>query len=86
MSQVPVTVQLKTNWCAPANCWIVDVNDENGVPIVAGMAMVTGADLLEQFQYLGLGFQMIVQSDNNPDEVPSYTTLGKTGHLFIPSP
>lgn len=86
MSASTSQLQFKTAWNDPAQCWIVSLYDDNGNAIIEGMAMVTGANLLEQFAYLGLGFQLVVQSDNDPDEVPSYTTLGTTGHLYCPSP
>jgi hypothetical protein len=44
--------------------------------------MVTGADLLEQFGYLGLNFALVAQTDNSPDTVPTFDNLGTTGHLY----
>lgn len=80
--------QLSLNWCDPAQCWMLDVADQNNNPIVGGIPLVTGADLLVQLAYLsiGSGGALIVQSDNNPDLVPSFETLGSTGHLFFVSP
>ena len=69
-------------WCAPAVCWLLDVADAGGAAILSGVPLVTGTDLLGQFIYLGIGGALIVQSDNSPNRVPSYTTLGITGHLY----
>jgi hypothetical protein len=80
--------QLTMHWCAPANCWILDIADQSGNKIVSGRPMVTGVDLLGQFRYLGIGGGggMLVQSDNDPDLVPDFDSLGSTGHLFWVGP
>lgn len=80
--------QIALNWCAPAACWMMNIADQNGNAIVNGVPLVTGADLLAQFEYLGIGsgIGMFVQSDNDPDEVPSYGSLGSTSHLFFIAP
>jgi hypothetical protein len=65
-----------------AGCWMLDIADANANPMAQGIPLVTGADLLGQLEYLGLGGAMFVQSDNDPALVPSYATLGSTGHLY----
>jgi hypothetical protein len=79
---------LTLHWCAPASCWILDIADKSGNPILTGIPLVTGANLLDQFDYLniGNGGALIVQSSNDPTLVPSFSTLGTTGHLFFISP
>lgn len=83
-----IIYKLTFQWCAPANCWVVSVADQSGNRIADSLPMVTGADLLAQLEYLdiGSGGALVVQSDNNPDLVPNYQTLGSTGHLFFVSP
>lgn len=78
-----VLYQLTLHWCDPAQCWILDIADNSGNPLVQGIAVVTGADLLEQFGYLNFGGQLIAQTDNNADEVPTFNNLGSTGNLFF---
>jgi hypothetical protein len=46
--------------------------DASGNPIVSGIPMVTVLILLEQYGYLGFGFQFVAQTDNSPDTVPTY--------------
>jgi hypothetical protein len=79
---------LTTHWCDPAQCWTLDIEDTVGNEILMGTPLVTGADLLAQFRYLGIGGggSLIVQSANSPDLVPSFQTLGDTGHLYFISP
>jgi hypothetical protein len=69
--------------------WVVDFADAAGVPILCGVPLVTGADLLAQYRYLEFGGALVVQSDGFPDAVPGFTTLGTVpgGHLYwIPFP
>lgn len=63
--------------------WAMDLMDAAGNPIVCGVPLVTGADLLAQYAYLGIGASLFVQSDGDPDAVPTFTGLGSTGHLYL---
>ena len=67
--------------------WVLDIDDAIGAPIVSGLAIVTGADLLAQLAYLGLGGIMQVQSDGvNPDAVPTFANLGQQAHMYWTEP
>lgn len=77
-----VAYQLLTRWCAPANCWVVDIMDSNGNDVLDGIPLVTGVDLLDQFGYLGFGGQLIAQTDHAKDSPPTFANLGTTGHLY----
>lgn len=63
--------------------WILDIADDNEVPILQGVPLVTGADLLAQYGYLGFGGQLIVQTDHETDDVPTFENLGVDSHLFF---
>lgn len=76
------TYNLRLTWCAPASCWILNINDQDDAPIVQGLPLITGAYLLEQYGYLGIVGQLLVQSDNDPNTVPTFSNLGVTGHLY----
>jgi hypothetical protein len=80
------TYYVKLQWCAPAQCWIMELSDSNQDLIVGGIPLITGADLLEQLSYLEVGGSMFVQSDFDPSEVPDYASLGSTGHLYFAVP
>jgi hypothetical protein len=79
---------MRLQWNRVTACWVLDLADGNNNPLVNGVALVTGASLLAQFNaYMNIGGQMIVLSDqsHDPSEVPNFTNLGVTGHiLFIP--
>lgn len=63
--------------------WIMDIADADGNAIVCGVPLVTGADLLAQYTYLGLGGPMYVVSDGWPAAVPLFNNLGSGSHLYI---
>lgn len=77
------TYNVTVSWNSIATCWVVDLADDVGTPILQGLPLVTGLDLLRQYQYLGLGGSLIAQSDTNPDLVPEFDTLGSSSHLYF---
>jgi len=83
ISLAGVSYHLKIKWNKFTNSWVLDIQDSQQNDILVGVPMVTGCDLLEQYEYLGIGGAMVVQSTNNPDLVPDYNTLGSTGNLFF---
>lgn len=81
-----MNLRMTIKWNPPAACWVADLSDENGNAIISGVALVTGADLLEQFGYLRFGGQLVVQTDHDTDAVPTFTNLGTEGHFYFLSP
>lgn len=73
---------LRMSWCKPAQCWILDVSDANGVPVLQGVPLVTGTNLLGQYAYLGIPGKLVVLTDSDPDAVPTFTDLGSQGHVY----
>ena len=81
-----VTYNLRIMWNVANGTWIMDIYDQSGNPISTGIPLTTGADLLGQLQYLGIGGtggHMLAQSTFNADAVPTYADLGTTGNLFF---
>jgi hypothetical protein len=63
--------------------WVLDIYTGAGVPVVTGVPLVTGCNLLEQYQYLGLGFGLFVANDGNALlATPTFDNLGSTCHLL----
>lgn len=62
--------------------WTIDISDANGNPIVTGIPMVTGTNLLKQYAYLGFQGGLWVQTTSNPDAVPTFQNLGTDGKLY----
>ena len=63
--------------------WIMDVSDDLGNPIVCGIPLITGADLLAQYAYLGIGGKMFVLMNGGIATVPGFNDLGVEGRLYF---
>ena len=78
-----IQYQIRVTWNAPSSAWIMDVSDAEGVAIAQGIALVAGADLLEQLEYLGIGGALVAQTDGDPFAPPTFTNLGSDGHVYF---
>lgn len=77
------TYELRLQWNnAPTGGWVLDIFDENGEPLICGIPLVTGANLLEQFAYVGIVGELTVQTDFDINAVPTFENLGVNSHLF----
>lgn len=77
-----VTYKIRIIWRDDAG-WIMDLQDSGGTDIIAGIPLVTGIDLLDQFSYLGLEFALLCLCDASTQEYPSKTDLGSGSHLYV---
>lgn len=80
-----VDYQLLVVWNDQNQSWVMDIMDSGSNPIAMGLPLVTANDLLEQFEYLGINGQMLVQTDFNTTQVPTFFNLGQTAHLYFVS-
>ena len=62
--------------------WVMDLLDSSGAGIVTGIPLVTGANLLESFSYLELGFGLVMLCDDPTQDYPTKTDLGISSHLW----
>jgi hypothetical protein len=77
--------QLRLQWCEPAAAWTLYLAQPDGTPLLNGIQLVTGTDLLEQFAYLNLGGKLYVQTDHDADVMPTFENLGQRSHLlYVP--
>lgn len=82
-----VSYQLTVRYVdAPEGGWLLDIADQAGNVILCGAPLVTGHDLLHQYAYLGIGGQLIVQTDADHDAVPTFGNLGVESHLYFVTP
>lgn len=63
--------------------WATDIADASNNPILCGIPLIPGIDLLYQYAYLGFGGSLVVSVDGNPDAVPDFVGLGTTGKLYF---
>lgn len=78
-----VQYQLTVKWNAQCQSWMIDIADSSANPILSGIPMVTGCDLLGQFAYLKFGGELVAQTNNGTDAVPTFTNLGGNGNLYF---
>lgn len=77
------TYALTLRWNAAAACWVLDIASQAREPILTGVPVVTGINLLNQYAYLGFGGMLIAQTDHDPDAVPTMENLGTAGRIFF---
>lgn len=66
--------------------WVLNIADVQGNPILNGVPLVTGANLLAGYEYLGFTGTLAVQTDHNTDALPTFDNLGVNSHLyFVPA-
>lgn len=80
------TYQMTVTYNGDSNTWTLDIAAVDGTPVLQGIPVITGCDLLEQYGYLNFGGQLLVQTDHDVDAVPTADNLGITSHLyFVPT-
>lgn len=76
------TYVFRLMWNSALRAWVLDIADANSAPILSGVPLITGTDLLAPVPYLEFGGELYVQSDGNATAVPDRLTLGTEGHLY----
>jgi hypothetical protein len=66
----------------PQGGWTLDIADVSDNPILQGLPLVTGANLLAQYGYLNFGGALWVQTYTDPDAVPTFENLGGDAVLY----
>lgn len=77
-----VEYRVTMKWNTVSECWVADLSTAEGAALLSGVPIVTGADLFQQFRYLGVGGTLAALSDDDPDAVPTFENLGRQGHLY----
>lgn len=63
--------------------WIMELHNDRGGPVISGIPLVTGVDLLAQYAYMDLGFKLVVVCDDSTQDYPTKTDLGGRSHLLV---
>lgn len=66
--------------------WFMDIADADDVPIVRGLALTAGENVLQQFDYLGIAGEIRVQTDGDDLVEPTYANLGSNGKVLFITP
>lgn len=62
--------------------WVLDLGTSNKNWIACNIALVTGQNLLMQYEHLNLGFSLWLQVDGLPEAEAGYENLGTEARLF----
>jgi hypothetical protein len=64
--------------------WTVDVADTFGAPVLCGVPLITGSNLLGQYQYLDFLGGLLVLTDGFMDggPVPGFYDLGSSSNVY----
>ena len=81
-----VSYKINLKWNNISSCWVVDLLDSLNNLILGGIPLVTGCDLLGQFEYLSIGGDLFAEMDNSATAVPQFQDLGNNGHLYFVTP
>ena len=65
--------------------WILDIGDSGGVPILCGIPLKTGTNLLNQYDYLALGGALMVVLTGNEISI-GFNDLGSNAQLYFVTP
>jgi uncharacterized protein DUF6983 len=66
--------------------WFLDIGDGQGAPLVSGIPLVPGVDLLAQYGYLGFTGGLWVQNGQDPEAPPTFDGLGTDWQLYWVAP
>lgn len=76
------TLQIRLVWReAQGGGWFIDLFDNDGVELIAGIPLRCGRNLLEEHAHLGLGsFTVSLDGENSRD--PTYEEMGSKVQLY----
>jgi hypothetical protein len=64
--------------------WFIDIDDSiTNQPILHNTPLVTGVDLLGQYEYLGIGGSLVVLTNSDETAVPTLDNLGVESFLYF---
>ena len=73
---------VQCRWNPENPSWIVDLwRADNGNSLFCNLPLVTGVDLLVQYQHIITG-SLYIYTDGNEDEAPTMESLGNESNLY----
>lgn len=80
-----ITYLMTAKWnAADDSGWVLDIADENDVPLATNIALITGADCLEGLEYLGFQGSLYVNTSGaTPTAIPTLDNLGIDSNLYF---
>lgn len=74
---------LRTHWNVAMQRWTIDVGLGENDWLIRNLALVSGVDLLEQYEHLGLGFELRLWVDGNIEGEATFENLGNEARLLV---
>ncbi len=72
-----------SRWNEEMPAWVIDIYDANTTePKILALPLVTGANLLMQFTYLGIRGLLIAYTNGQPFAPPTFENLGVESNLY----
>lgn len=81
-----VTYSVSLNWSEVASAWVLDLADASGIPILSGLTVVAGTDLLSPYLYMNFGGSLVAATSGDITQPPTFDNLGSTGNLYFITP
>lgn len=66
--------------------WFIDISALDGTPLLRGLPLTAGENVLQQFDYLGIPGEIRVMTDNDQLVEPTYANLGSNGKVLFITP
>lgn len=78
---------VRFGWCdAPDGGWFIDMTALDGAPLIRGLPLTAGENVLQQFDHFGIPGEIRVQTDNDELVEPTYGNLGSNGKVLFITP
>jgi len=82
-----IEYQMRFAWAdSPEGGWFIDIATSTGAPLVAGLPLTAGENVLQQFDYLGFAGTITVATDNDTLVEPTFENLGTNGKAYFTTP
>ncbi len=75
-------LQFSLVWNSVSGSWTLGIG-ANDTPILSGIPLVTGIDLLSPYPYLNFNGQLVIRNDIAPEAEATYENLGLTSKLYF---
>jgi hypothetical protein len=72
-----ITLRFRLRYNTQGGYWWLTLADKNGNVLVDGVPLLTGQNILEQYQYLNIGSAYVVKTGSSPLDSPDEQSLGK---------
>lgn len=66
-----------------SECWQMDIYKSNDEPIILNYNIVSGLNILDQYQYLNFKGFFVTYADGNPDLIPTKANFTKDVNLYF---